>query len=78
MPKPPDNLIPLTEFPEVGDIVYEDNQGVVKYRVTDQYDPRGDYPDSITLEVVEDYGNGYFKSGHLSLRNLSELIKEKT
>lgn len=67
----------LNEPPSVGDIVYHENHGIVQYRVTDQYSGlhRERYPELVLLEVIKDFGNGWFKAGHLSCRKLDELWK---
>jgi len=75
-PKRPTHFAPLKDFPEPLDIVYEENHGLVKYRVQEQYEPRGEYPECIMLEAVYDWGDGHFKPGHQSIRKLHELMKE--
>lgn len=71
-------LIPLTEPPSPGDIVFHENHGLVKCKVTDQYAGRHReiYPELVLLEVVEDFGDGQFKPGHQSIRDWSELLME--
>jgi hypothetical protein len=72
------NLVPLTKPPAPGDVVYHENHGLVKYEVTDQYAGvhRKQYPEIVLLRVLEDFGDGFFSRGHLSLRPLEELMRD--
>jgi len=63
------DLVPLSNYPNIGDIVYEDNYGLVEYRVNEQY-LKSEYPEILSLTVVKDYGNGHYKTGHLSTRTV--------
>ncbi len=74
----PLHLESLSEPPNVGDIVYHENLGLVKYRVTENYSGihKKQYPEIVFLEAVQDLArNEYFKPGHLSIRYLRDLQK---
>jgi hypothetical protein len=67
------DLIPLSEPPDVGDIVYHDSDGLVKCRVL-WY--AKDY-ELVGLETIEDLGDDeHFRPGHLSLREWQDLFEE--
>lgn len=68
-------LVKLTEPPHIGDVVYHENAGLVKYKVNEKY-LRDLYPEVITLTVIEDFGDGYFNPGHQSCRDWRELLRE--
>lgn len=71
------SFVPLDSPPQVGDIVFHDSDGLIEYRVTENYAGRHreQYPEIVLVEVIRDYGDGFFKPGHLSVRPLEELLK---
>ena len=70
-------FVKLETMPAIGDFVYQNTHGLVKYQVLENDDTvlRPNHPNLVELRVVDNFNHSFYRKGQLCCRNWRELVK---